>query len=326
MDIDLRLLRHARALAELGSFARAAKVHNITQPALSRSIQALEQRLGAQLFHRTRSGAELTDVGRLFMEQARDLLSRADDLSREVELFHGIDTAALVIGCGPYPAELVVAEAVGRTSRDRPGTRARMVVSDPISIVSMVGRRELDLAVAETTIVPDEADWLVTPLSRHQGYFVVRAGHPLEAIPDPALAQILAFPLVMTGRLPPRVLDPLLKRSPALGAALKAIPAIAVESLTMMKIIAAASDAVALLSLSAVADELAGGRLVALNRVEPWLHTQFGIVRLRRRTLSPMATAFLDHLQQVDSEVAALEAELAKRLAGRRKSAKRAVA
>jgi DNA-binding transcriptional LysR family regulator len=124
MDFDLRLLRHARALAELGSFARAAQTQHLSQPALSRSIQALEQRVGAKLFERTRHGATLTDVGRLFMEQAWDLLSRADDMSREVALFRGIDTAAVVIGCGPYLAQ-AVAEAVGRTSRERPGARAR---------------------------------------------------------------------------------------------------------------------------------------------------------------------------------------------------------
>jgi DNA-binding transcriptional LysR family regulator len=192
-------------------------------------------------------------------------------------------------------------------------------VTDPVTIVAMIGKRELDLALAETTIVPDEPDWLVTPLSRHQGYFVVRAGHPLAAVADPTLEQILAFPLVLTGRLPPRVLNPLLRRSPALGASLKAVPAIAVESLAMMKTIAAASDAVALLTLGAIADELASERLVPLRRTEPWMHTHYGIVRLRQRSLSPTAKIFLDHVLQVDKESAALEAELAKRFAGGRK-------
>jgi DNA-binding transcriptional LysR family regulator len=150
----------------------------------------------------------------------------------------------------------------------------------------------------------------------------VRAGHPLTATPDPGLAQILSFPLVLTGRLPPRILDPLLRQSPPLGAPLKAMPAIAVESLAMMKAVVASSDAVALLTLSAIASELAGRRLVALAHVEPWVHTQYGIVRLRQRSLSPTARIFLDHVRQVDDECAALEAELAGRHAGGRKRAR----
>jgi DNA-binding transcriptional LysR family regulator len=191
-------------------------------------------------------------------------------------------------------------------------------VNDPVSIVSMLGRRELDLAVAETTIVPIDSDWFVTPLRRHQAYFVVRAGHPLTTTADPSLARILAFPLVLTGRLPPRVLDPLLKRRPALRASLKAMPAIAVESLELMKAVAATSDAVALLTLGAIADELARGRLVPLVRKEPWMHTHYGIVRLRRRSLSPTAKIFIDHVQRIDEESAALEAELVKRVFDRR--------
>jgi len=318
MDVDLRLLRHARALADLGSFARAAKAMSITQPALSRSIQTLESRVGAQLFRRSTTGVELTDAGRLFLEHARDLLARADALAREVDLIRGIDTGAITIGSGPYPAELVVAQAVGRNSRNGAPGRFRLVVSDPVSIVALLGKRELDVAIAETSIVPPGADWSVAPLNRHQGYFVVRPGHPLTAVNAPTIPQILAFPTVMTGRLPPRILEPLLKRHPRVGATLKAFPTIAVESPAMMKTIVASSDAVAPLPLAVVADELAGGALAVLDRVEPWLHLQFGVIHLRRRNLPPAALAFLEVLREVDEEVMGLGSKLAKEFVGRR--------
>ena len=64
MDFDLRSLGHAQALAEHASFARAAKVLHITQPALSRSIQELERRVGVRLFDRARRGVEPTEAGR----------------------------------------------------------------------------------------------------------------------------------------------------------------------------------------------------------------------------------------------------------------------
>ncbi len=74
MDFDLRLLRHARALAEEGSFGRAARALHLTQPALSRSIQELERRTGIQLFDRNKGGVEPTDLGRVFLVHARELL------------------------------------------------------------------------------------------------------------------------------------------------------------------------------------------------------------------------------------------------------------
>lgn len=64
MNIDLRLLRYALALAEHRNFARAANAVHISQPSLSVAIQQLEEMAGTRLFERTtRSGVEPTDVG-----------------------------------------------------------------------------------------------------------------------------------------------------------------------------------------------------------------------------------------------------------------------
>jgi DNA-binding transcriptional LysR family regulator len=321
MDLDLRLLRHAHTLADLGSFARAAKALGITQPALSRSIKTLESRVGARLFERSATGVGLTDSGQLFLQHAQELLTCADQLAHQVEFLRGIDAGAVAVGSGPYPSELVVAQSVGRTSQKAPG-RFRLVVSDPVSIVALLGRRELDLAIVETSIVPAGAEWSVEPLNRHQGYFVVRRGHPLTRVRAPTIPQILAFPLVMTSRLPPRILRPLLERHPRLNDTLKALPTIAVESPAMMRAIVGTSDAVAPLPLGLVADELAGGTLVALDRAEPWLHLQFGIVRLRRDGLPPAALTFLEVLHEVDDEVLRLETRLAKAFVGSRTARK----
>jgi DNA-binding transcriptional LysR family regulator len=70
--MELRRLRHFLAVAEHGNFGRAAATSHITQPALSRSIQALEAEVGAVLFDRRPSGVELTDMGRLVL-RARTL-------------------------------------------------------------------------------------------------------------------------------------------------------------------------------------------------------------------------------------------------------------
>src|SRR5512139_2506265 len=111
MDFDLRLLRHCRALAEEGSFARAARALHITQPALSRSIRDLESRLGLQVFDRTRSRVLATDLGRAFLDRAGELLAQAESLSREVAALRGSSTGSLKVGSGTFPSVLFMPQA-----------------------------------------------------------------------------------------------------------------------------------------------------------------------------------------------------------------------
>ena len=73
-------LRHLLALADSGSFSRAAEAVCLTQPALSRSIQTLEDELGQPLFDRLGRHSELTPFGRAMAARARQVLDDADAL------------------------------------------------------------------------------------------------------------------------------------------------------------------------------------------------------------------------------------------------------
>ena len=102
MKIKLQLLRQAQALTAHGSFSRAAAALNLSQPALSRGIKELEEQVGLQLFLRSRSGLELSDFGRVFMQRAAELVLGAEDLEREVALARGLATGEIAVGAGPY--------------------------------------------------------------------------------------------------------------------------------------------------------------------------------------------------------------------------------
>lgn len=306
MDFDLRQLRHARALAEQGSFARAARTLHLTQPALSRSIQELERRTGIKLFDRAQGGVEPTDLGRTFLAHARDLLVRAEALDRETAALRGTGTGALVVGSGTFPTAMFVAEGVSGFLRRNPGVSIRVVNDNVMALASALRRRELDLIVAAQPAIEEGADLAMRPVSRRQGMFLVRAGHPLLANRQLALADLARFPVVCTGRLPPPVADVLLEARGTPQPA-RPLPDVACESVEMMLRIARTTDHVLLSTLAANAEAVDRGTLVPLPIVEPRLEVGFAVIRLQGRTLPPIADDLVDDLIAADRVTAEVE-------------------
>jgi DNA-binding transcriptional LysR family regulator len=308
--IELRHLRHALALGRYRNFARAAEALHLTQPSLTRSIAALEGSLGVRLFDRDKKGIEPTAFGQLVLERGAALLANELDLQREIELLAGLECGTVTIGAGPYPAEISVGKAVTGLLRAHPGLRVAVLTRAPDEIMRKVLAGEFDVGIGDPRLLGDISRLHIEPLASHRIYFACRAGHPLASLPDLTLENILRFPMATTllggataaaaaadhraGRL-----------DPATG---HFTPAIHVDSLALARQIARDSDVLLPGTASMLADDVMAGRLVRLPFHVPLMRTDYAIITLRSRSLSPAARAFIEHFRIVEAEVERFDA------------------
>lgn len=286
--IEIRLLEHAVALAEHGSFALAAQAVGLSQSALSRSIQTLETQLGVPLFDRSHRRIEPTDAGNIFLARAREMIAEGGRLLDEMGSARQHQAATFNLAAGPYPAESIMAPALAEMLRAHPELQFRLRVENWVDAVKLVRAREAELCVADITQVEDDPDLIVEPLGTAQGFFVVREGHPLVGEESFSLERVLRYPLVSTSRLPPRILAPLQKQRGANQSGLLPLPAVVCEQISIIRQILARSDAVGMLVRTMIEPELRAGTLKLLRGDVPWLRTNFGVIRLRNRPL-PLA-------------------------------------
>jgi DNA-binding transcriptional LysR family regulator len=309
MSIDLRQMRHVLALAEHGSFARAAVALRLSQPALSRSIQGLEQQVGTELFLRTTAGVVPTDIGRLLIQRARQVVQLAEDLAQEVLSNRSLQSGHVTVGGGPFPVESTLSNALARFVSAYPQVNVRLQVRDWDELLRRLRARELDFFIAEISTLQQEHDLDIEPMSVHPLFFVARTDHPLAARSRVTPVDTFSFPFISPARIPPRILEPMLAaqrkaRDPA--AAARAFPSLECNSLSAVKRIIAGSDAVTAVTLSCIVAELENGQFTLLTS-EPWLSLRYGLVKLKGYPMSSASTKFREFV--IDAEHAASREE-----------------
>ncbi|WP_066341801.1 LysR family transcriptional regulator [Azohydromonas lata] len=192
-------LRHLTSLAETGSFTRSAELLFITQPALSRSVAALEQELGQPLFDRVGRRSELTPFGREVVQRARQLLFEADELAASGRQMSAGQAGRLRLGLGSGPGALLMAPLLQAMATRHPGTVLEIARGDIHLLEHALRERRLDALVIDARSLSPAADLHVGSLAELRGAFMVREGHPLTrwtgALRFAALQQ---FPIAST--------------------------------------------------------------------------------------------------------------------------------
>ncbi len=203
--MELQQLRYVVAVAELGSFTRAAEQCHVVQSALSHQIARLERDLGARLFHRTSRQVRLSAAGEAFLPVARQCLDAADRARAEVAAATGEIRGPLSVGLIPTVAALDVPEALRGFREQHPQVRVRLVTGTSEKYLRGVADGALDVAFLGLP-----GDWEVTGvahrlLGRDRHRAVVAPDHPLAGRRRLGLARLaqevfIDFPAGTAGR------------------------------------------------------------------------------------------------------------------------------
>jgi DNA-binding transcriptional LysR family regulator len=195
-EIDLRHLQYFVAAAECRSFVRAAKQVNVSQPAITKSIQRMERWFGHALFER---GAELklTAFGAAMIGDAKRVLGGFDGLTQAASRFGKSGPISLKIGAGPLIAETLVGAAIGRLLGTYPGLQGVIHVDHYSVFPEMLRDRHIDFFIADITELKEAGDFVIRKLTPSRFQWFCRKGHPLAKRKAVSFQDVLAYPVVL---------------------------------------------------------------------------------------------------------------------------------
>src|SRR5213080_2307913 len=128
--MDLRRWIHVVALADRRSFVRAAEQVHLSQPALTRSIQAAEAELGLLLFDRRAHEVVPTPAGEFIVARARELVFNGRNLERDIDLYRHQGLGDLAFGAGPFPAATFLPPLLAEIHREHPAIDLRVEIAN----------------------------------------------------------------------------------------------------------------------------------------------------------------------------------------------------
>lgn len=173
----VRQLEYFVTVAERGHFGRAAAVLNVTQPALSHQLKALEEDLGVILIERRTSGAELTPIGRELIGHARKILLDLNDMKQLAARSISQPLGRIRVGASPTLGPYLMPRVIEVLHRQNPDLRLFIKEGIPAEQVMQLIDGQIDMLLTPLP-VPDHG-LHIEPLFREPLHVVVSPDHPL---------------------------------------------------------------------------------------------------------------------------------------------------
>ena len=296
-DLDPRRIAHLAAAARCGSLTAAAAELGLTQPALSKSIRALERVLGVPVLERGRFGAVPTEYGEALIARGRAIEAELRAAADEVDAIRGARRGRVVVGCGPSEATRLLPLALEALHAGDPGLRVTVLYGLNEALMPMVRRGEVDFALSSVPRTASDPELQHETLHTDTADTVAHADHPLAARRGVRPADLAGQRWVLARRheLERRALDDLF-----LQAGLRPIDAeIETTSAVLMKTVVLQGRHLSFLPREMIHWEERAGLLRPVAVAAPQWARAVGITRRRRGRITEAAAALVAALRSV---------------------------
>jgi LysR family transcriptional regulator, carnitine catabolism transcriptional activator len=281
-------LRAFAAVAEQGSFRKAANQLVISQPALSNQIRDLERAVRMSLFHRTTRSVRLTEEGEQFLVRVRCALGELESGLHEMQGQVVIRGGRVIVACLPPVACCVLPRVIASFARNHPGVEIQVLDEYEVPLVQRVLEREADFGLGPEPGANDDLSY--RKIFEDSFVAVVPCDHAIAAHPTVRLRDLANYPLLT---VPPgaymrtyleRVFD---EHSLVLNPAFDAN-----HPSTLCGLVEAGLGVAILPKM--VLQMMGNTALQTCEIVEPRLPRQIGIIQRRDQVFTPSAAIFLD--------------------------------
>jgi DNA-binding transcriptional LysR family regulator len=297
--MELRHLRYFVAVAEALNFTKASARLRVAQPALSRQMTDLEDEMGVDLMKRSPRGVTLTAEGKLFLDEVRELLKRADESVEKVRALARGEYGELHVGYAPSPTVEILPPALAAFQKAVP--RVKVLLHDLASDELIAGLQNgtLELAIMVRQSVDDETAGIQFELLRTYPLCVaMTATHPFARLKSVSLEKLAAEPLVGFRRKDYPEYNRILDR---LFAPINATPRIAVESDSASSLITEVEAGRGVALSSTVFRLVAGKRLLYRPLTGTTEVGSVGIARATKGDVTPAGEKFCEILRKISN-------------------------
>ena len=192
--MEIHQLRYFRAVAECGSFTRAAKREHVSQPSLSHQILKLEDELSAKLFDRTEKVIKLTAAGETFLPTAQSILRQLAEARSQIREIAGVESGRVGVGVIPTVAPFFLPNVLANFAKEHPLIQVNVTEQPGTVLLELLRDHRIELAIMP--VHPDTKGITSTELLQEQLFAVVCDGHPLEKHKKIRLEQLGGAPFL----------------------------------------------------------------------------------------------------------------------------------
>ena len=281
-------------VARARSFSRAAESLFVTQPAVSQTIKALEERLGCKLFLRSSRGVALTEDGERLFHEISGAISRIEEAEAHFAGLQTLSVGTLRIGASDTICKYVLLPFLNAFHTAYPGVSIKVTNRTSSETVRLLREGQVDIGFVNIPTPVDE-NMSCEPILSVQDGFVCTTEFVKKLSKRPTYEELAKHPLLMLERLSStrRFWDRIFEQK---GVPLK--PQIELGSLDLLLEFACIGLGISAVTLPAAREWIEQGKLAVLNLKDPPPPRSIGVVTNKQIPLSPCADAFLTEIKK----------------------------